>query len=107
MTWSEYFIVLGVCMVTMLICRVLPMFILQGKELPKTLEQALGYIPPAAFAALVANDLLDPGMFAEGIWPAALPLVASRIVGVVPVKPKSVLGCAIVGVVAYALLSLV
>ncbi len=107
MTWGEYFIVLGVCMVTMLICRVLPMFILQGKELPKTLEKALGYIPPAAFAALVANDLLDPGMFAEGIWPAALPLVASLIVVVVAVKTKSLLGCAIVGVVAYALLSLI
>ena len=79
MTWWEYFIVLGSCMVTMLACRVLPLFLLKGRSLPDAVERALGFIPSAAFAALVANDLLSPGMFAAGIWPAAMPLVASAV----------------------------
>ena len=83
MTWEEYFIVLGSCMVTMLACRVLPFFLLKGRSLPDAVERALGFIPSAAFAALVANDLLSPGMFAAGIWPAAMPLVASAVVVVV------------------------
>ena len=91
MTWGEYFIVLGSCMVTMLASRVLP----------------LGFIPSAAFAALVANDLLSPGMFAAGIWPAAMPLVASAVVVVVAWRTKSLLGCAVAGVVSYALLTLI
>ncbi len=107
MTWPQFFIVFGICAVTILICRVLPLFILKGKDLPESMERALGFIPPAAFAALVANDLLTPGMFAEGLWPAALPLVAGLIVVVVAVKTKSLLICALTGVAAYALLSLI
>ncbi len=57
MTWSEFWIVLAACGVTMLACRVLPLFLLKGRELPPMLKRALGFIPPAAFAALVANDL--------------------------------------------------
>ena len=106
MTWSQFLIVFAICAVTMLICRVLPLFVLEGKNLPPKLEEALGYIPPAAFAALVANDVLTPGMFDAGIWPAALPLVASVIVVVVALKTKSLLICALTGVAAYALLSL-
>ena len=91
MTWGEYFIVLGSCIVTML----------------AAVERALGFIPSAAFAALVANDLLSPGMFAAGIWPAAMPLVASAVVVVVAWRTKSLLGCAVAGVVSYALLTLI
>ena len=70
MGWGDYFIVLGCCAITMLVCRVVPLFVLKGKELPEGVGQALGFIPPAAFAALVANDLLTPGMFDAGLWPA-------------------------------------
>ena len=56
MGWGDYFIVLGCCAITMLVCRVVPLFVLKGKELPEGVGQALGFIPPAAFAALVAND---------------------------------------------------
>ena len=66
MGWGDYFIVLGCCAITMLVCRVVPLFVLKGKELPEGVGQALGFIPPAAFAALVANDLLTPGMFDAG-----------------------------------------
>ncbi len=51
----------------------IPVFALRGRDLPGWLSQALAFIPPAAFAALIANDLLSPDMFASGIWPGALP----------------------------------
>ena len=107
MTWGEYFIVLGSCMVTMLACRVLPLFLLKGRALPDVVERALGFIPSAAFAALVANDLLTPGMFSASLWPAAAPLVESAVVVVVAWRTKSLLGCAVAGVVSYALLTLI
>ena len=94
MTWGEYFIVLGSCMVTMLACRVLPLFLLKGRSLPDAVERALGFIPSA-------------GMFAAGIWPAAMPLVASAVVVMVAWRTKSLLGCAVAGVVSYALLTLI
>ena len=106
MTWSEFWIVLAACGVTMLACRVLPLFILKGRELPAMLKRALGFIPPAAFAALVANDLFVPGMFDAGLWPAGIPLVAALCVVVVAAKTKSLLW-SVTGVVAYALLSLI
>ena len=106
-TWTQFWIVFGTCAVTMLACRVLPLFLLKGKKLPERVEEALSYIPPAAFAALVANDLLTPGMFAAGVWPAAAPLVAALIVVVVARLSKSLLWCAIAGVVAYALLMMI
>lgn len=104
MNWSDFLIVFACCAISMLICRVVPLFLLKGKELPEGVSTALGFIPPAAFAALVANDLLTPGMFDAGIWPAAAPLVASAVVVVVGLKTKSLLWCAIAGVAAYALL---
>lgn len=107
MSWEEFWIVLVVCALTMLACRVLPLFILKGRELPPALSRALGFIPPAAFAALVANDLLSPGMFASGLWPAAVPLVAAVCVVVVACKTRSLLWSAVTGVAAYALLLLV
>ena len=107
MTWGEYFIVLGSCMVTMLACRVLPLFLLKGRSLPDAVERALGFIPSAAFAALVANDLLTPGMFDAGLWPAAAPLVAALAVALVAWKTKSLLWCALAGVASYALLALI
>lgn len=91
----------------MLACRVLPLFLLKGRELPARVSEALGYIPPAAFAALVANDLLTPGMFASGIWPASAPLIAALVVVVVARLSKSLLICGVTGVVVFALLLLI
>lgn len=104
MGWGDFLIVLLCCAGTMLACRVVPLFLLKGRKLPEGVERALGFIPPAAFAALVANDLLSPGMFDAGIWPAAAPLVASAVVAAVAWKTKSLLWCAVAGVAAYALL---
>ncbi|NBI32980.1 AzlD domain-containing protein [Enterorhabdus sp. P55] len=107
MSWEEFWVVLVVCALTMLACRVLPLFLLKGRELPPMLSRALGFIPPAAFAALVANDLLTPGMFAGGLWPAAIPLVAALCVVLVACKTRSLLWSAVAGVVSYALLTLI
>ncbi len=107
MSWNEFWVVLVVCALTMLACRVLPLFLLKGRALPPALGRALGFIPPAAFAALVANDLLAPGMFASGLWPAAVPLVAAVVGVLVAVKTRSLLWRAVAGVVSYALLLLI
>jgi len=106
-TWTGFWIVFGTCAITMLACRVLPLFMLKGRELPPRVSEALGFIPPAAFAALVANDLLTPGMFAAGLWPAAAPLVAACAVVVVARLTKSLLLCGITGVAVYALLMMI
>ena len=106
-TWTEFFIIFGICALTMLACRVLPLFMLKGKQLPQRVSEALSFIPPAAFAALVANDLLNPGMFEAGIWPAAAPLVAAAVVVLVARMSKSLLWSAVAGVAAYALLVMI
>ena len=103
-TWTQFAIIFVACALTMVACRVLPLFLLKGKELSPRVSEALSLIPPAAFAALVANDLLTPGMFDAGLWPAAAPLIAAIIVVIVARISKSLLWSAVAGVVAYALL---
>lgn len=105
MSWEQFWVVLIGCVLAMWACRVIPLFLLKGKSLPENLERALGFIPPAAFAALVANDLLNPGMFDAGIWPAAIPLVAAIACALVAAKTKSLLWTAVAGVGVYAALA--
>lgn len=107
MSWSEFAFIGLACAVTILICRVVPVFALRGRDLPGWLSQALTFIPPAAFAALIANDLLSPGMFDTGLWPAAIPLIAAVAVVLVAWKTKSLVWCIIVGVGAYGLMLLI
>ena len=106
MSWEEFWVILAVCGACMLVCRVLPLFLLKGRSLPDGVTRALALIPPAAFAALVANDLLSPGMFDAGLWPAAIPLLAAAVVAVVAAKTGSLIWCAVAGVGSYALLML-
>lgn len=87
--------------------RVVPIFALRGRELPNSAVEALGYIPPAAFAGLVANDLFFPAAFAAGPWPALLPIVAAIAVAVVAQKTRSMLWSCLAGVVAYVALTLI
>lgn len=107
MTWSEYFIALFVLALTMVLCRVVPLFLLKGRELPERVIEALNLIPPAAFAALVANDLFSPDMLSQGLWPAAIPFVSACIVIVIAIKTKSLIWCALGGVLSYALFSFI
>ena len=104
MPFDEFILVFLCCALTMLICRCAPLMLLKGKKLPENVERMLGFIPPAAFAALVANDLLSPTMFDAGLWPAAAPLAAALIVVVVARLTRSLLVCGIAGCAAYALL---
>ncbi len=108
MTPTDFLFVLVGCSALMLVCRVLPMMLLKGRRLPDAVVRALGFIPPAAFAALVANDLFDPADFAGGDAGAWLvPLLAALVVGTVGVKTKSMAWCIVAGVAAYGLLTLV
>ena len=87
--------------------RIAPAFALRGRTLSPRITEALGYIPPAAFAALVANDLVSPGAFDAGLWPALVPWIAAAGVVVVAVKTKSMLWCCVSGIVLYIVLSLI
>lgn len=92
---------------TISLCRLAPALALRGRALSPRVVEALGYIPPAAFAALVANDLFVPGAFSAGVWPALMPWVAAAGVVVVALKTKSMLWCCVAGVVLYVLLGLI
>ena len=107
MSWETYAIILAGCALTIFLCRVLPLVLLRGRDLPGWLSNALAFIPPAAFAALIANDLFNPGMFDAGLWPAAIPLIATACVIPVAVKTRSLVWCIIVGVGVFGLLLLV
>ena len=48
MSMHDFFVVFATCLVTMLLCRCLPLFVLKGRQLPEGLARALGFIPPAA-----------------------------------------------------------
>ena len=90
----------------MLACRCLPLLLLRGRELPERVERALELIPAAAFAALVANDVFKPEVYAADPM-AALPVaVASGVVVVVSRKSGSLVWSALVGMACYALVTL-
>lgn len=99
MSWEEFWFVLIGCVLAMWACRVVPLFLLKGRELPPRLAQALGFIPPAAFAALVANDLFDPAAPLR-----AAPLLAAGVVALVARRTGSLIWCAFSGMAAYAAL---
>jgi branched-subunit amino acid transport protein len=107
MSWGSFLIITGICIATMLASRVLPVFLLKGRELPSWLSEALGYIPPAAFAALVANDLLGTALLEGELWPALIGWIAAIPVVVVALKFRSLLWCTVVGVAAYGALLLI
>lgn len=93
--WVFYAFALG----SMLVFRCVPLFVLKGRELPPRVVEALGLIPPAAFAALVANDLFSP--VAEL---SVVPFLSAAAVVVVARKTGSLIWCALVGMGAYAVL---
>ena len=104
MSWTEFAIIFSTTLAAMVACRVLPAFVLKGKQLSPRVETCLNLIPPAAFAALVTNDLFSPGMFDSGLWPAAIPLIASVIVLLVARQTKSIIVCCLAGIGIYAIL---
>ena len=103
---SSFLIIYLCCLVTMLLCRCAPLLALKGRTLPDNLVRALNLIPPAAFAALVANDLFSPGMFDAGLWQGLMPLVAAVLTMIVGYLRKSLVLCIVVGVGSYGLMML-
>lgn len=106
MTLEEFLVVYLVCLGTMLLCRCAPIFFLKGRQMPEGVQAALNLIPPAAFAALVANDLFKPDMFSGGVAAGLVPLLSAAVVVVVAEKTHSLVWCAIAGFVAYAAISM-
>jgi len=107
MNWTAYFIILAGCALSMLASRVIPVFALRGRALQPRVERTIGFIPPAAFAALVANDLANLQGFATGDLAAYLPLIAAVPVAFVALRTKSLAWSALTGVVCLGLLSLI
>ncbi|MBR3314013.1 MAG: AzlD domain-containing protein [Atopobiaceae bacterium] len=104
----ETFLVLWLTLLAvMLTCRCLPLLLLRGRRLPERVERALSLIPAAAFAALVANDLVKPDVYAADQTAALTVLLASVAVLVVARKSGSLLWCAVAGMATYALLGMV
>jgi len=104
MSTTEFLILYVSVLATMLLSRCLPLFVLKGRSLSPKLTEALELIPPAAFAALVANDLFQPTTLAQNPLEGTLPFVAALPVLIVAKQTKSLIWCALVGMAAYALL---
>lgn len=105
MSLQDFTLLLITTYLTMIACRVIPLFVVKKKGLPPRLERALKLIPSAAFAALVANDVLKPGMFSGDVLQNLVPVIASLAVVVVALKTKSLLICTIVGCLSFALVA--
>lgn len=101
---SDFLIILVVCALCMFACRVVPLVVCKGRDLPEPVERALGFIPAAAFAALVANDLFMPSRFGGDPWEWVAPLIAAALVAIVGIKTRSMAGCIVVGVVGLGVL---
>ena len=102
MSSEQFWIIYLTVLATMLVCRVVPLFVLKGRELSPAVREAIGLIPPAAFAALVANDLFQPDLFADGAFAGLVPLLAALPVIVVARLRGSLILCAVVGMLSYA-----
>lgn len=100
LVWTGAFIVI-------LARRAVSIFAPRGRALPLRVIEAPDLIPPAAFAALVANDLFSPAASAGGLWAGAMPLLTAAVVFLAAWRTKSMLRCCACGVAAYLALSLV
>ena len=107
MTWHEFWIIFFVSVISMLLSRVLPLFLIKDKQLPEKIENLLQLIPPAAFASLVANDLLVPESLLNISFEALIPLASALFVVIVSIYKKSLILSAITGCVAFACFSLI
>ena len=89
-----------VCVLAVIVaCRCVPLLALGGRELSPRVSEALGLIPPAAFAA---NDLFDPSTA-----PDVPALLSALVVLAVARRTGSLIWCALTGMAAFALLAVV
>ena len=102
MSTHDFLVVYGSLLVTMLVARVVPLFLLKGRTLSGRVMEAIGLIPAAAFSALVANDVLSPEAFAEDPLTALIPVAAAVPVVFVSLRTRSLIWSALVGMCSYA-----
>lgn len=107
MTINEFLNIWVVSSAEIATCRVLPALVLRGRPLSYRITEAHGYIPPAAFAALIANDLYSAQASAIGLWANIMPLIASMAVLLVAKKTRSMIWCCVAGVASYIVLNLI
>jgi branched-subunit amino acid transport protein len=103
-TVQDYPLIYLCVLAAMVACRVVPMFVLKGRTLPDRVEAAFSLIPVAAFAALVANDLIKPDLLVTDPVAGLIPFVAAVPVVFVARKTGSLIWSAVVAMGAYALL---
>ena len=104
MQWSEFWLLFALCVLAMAICRIVPLLAVREKTLSKNVEQALQLIPPAAYAALCANDLFKPETFLAFDFATAMPFLAALFVIVVSLWKKSLILSTIVGCVSFGVM---
>lgn len=104
MSTSDFLLIYAIILATMVVWRVAPILFLRGRSLPERVESAIGLIPSAAFAALVANDLIRPQTFQTDPVAGLLPLAAAAVVLLVARKTGSLVWCAVVGMACYGAL---
>ena len=104
MSMSDFLLLYALVLASMLVCRCAPMFLLRGRELPQRATEAIGFIPAAAFTALVVNDVVDPALFAADPFHGWMTIAAGGIVVVVARLTKSLVWCAVAGMAAYYIL---
>lgn len=105
MSIREFLVIYAITFATILACRIIPLFALRGRTLSPRVSSAISLIPAAAFAALVANDLVQPDTYAQDPRVAVCSFVSAAVVVVVARKTGSLVWCAVTGLVSYALLS--
>lgn len=106
-TINKFLLIWAVSSAEIAACRILPALVLRGRPLSYRITEALGYIPPAAFAALIANDLYSAQASEIGLWANVMPLIASMVVLLVAKKTRSMIWCCVAGVASYVVLSLI
>lgn len=99
--WFLYILLL----VPMLVFRVVPLLALKRRDLPPRVRAALGLIPVAAFAALVASDILQLDLWAGDPARGLVPIAAILLVVPVAKGSRSLVWSAVAGMLAYACLS--
>jgi len=104
-SWSEFFILLVCLVAAMAASRILPLMLLKGRKIPRIASRMLSLIPPAAFAALVVNDVTSPYFQAHDSCAFLVALLAALCVGITAYFKRSIVLCAVVGLLAYILFS--
>lgn len=108
---QDFAILYGVSFAIMLIFRCVPLFALKKRNLSPVAQEALSLIPPAVFAALIANDLFTSScanhLISGEIWDLAYPFIAVACAFFVAHMSKSMVATIVVGTAVFAVCAFV